>query len=48
MKRTFPKLFSGLKILPVEDYRKRLLETLQYLAQQAKKKIDLRSVTYCC
>ncbi|MBS0263244.1 MAG: circularly permuted type 2 ATP-grasp protein [Planctomycetes bacterium] len=32
MKRTFPKLFGGLKILPVEDYPERLLETLQHLA----------------
>jgi uncharacterized circularly permuted ATP-grasp superfamily protein len=32
MKRIFPKLFGGLKILPVEDYPERLLETLQYLA----------------
>src|SRR5580765_6221850 len=32
MKRIFPKLFSGLRILPVEDYPERLLGTLQHLA----------------
>lgn len=32
MKRIFPKLFGGLRILPVEDYPERLLETLQHLA----------------
>jgi uncharacterized circularly permuted ATP-grasp superfamily protein len=32
MKRIFPKLFGGLKILPVEDYPERLLETLQHVA----------------
>src|SRR6266436_2145163 len=31
MKRIFPKLFGGLKILPVEDYPERLLEMLQQL-----------------
>ncbi|MBI3864538.1 MAG: circularly permuted type 2 ATP-grasp protein [Planctomycetia bacterium] len=35
MKRIFPKLFGGLRILPVEDYPERLLETLQYLAPAA-------------
>src|SRR5205814_5703295 len=32
MKRIFPKLFGGLKILPVDDYPERLLETLQHVA----------------
>lgn len=32
MKRTFPRIFEGLRILPVEDYPERLLETLQYVA----------------
>ena len=32
MKRTFPQVFQGLRILPVEDYPERLLETLQHLA----------------
>jgi uncharacterized circularly permuted ATP-grasp superfamily protein len=32
MKRTFPQVFQGLRILPVEDYPERLLQTLQYVA----------------
>lgn len=32
MKRTFPQVFGGLRILPVEDYPERLLETLQHVA----------------
>ncbi|MGQ0633673.1 MAG: circularly permuted type 2 ATP-grasp protein [Planctomycetaceae bacterium] len=32
MKRTFPQIFGGLRILPVEDYPERLLETLQHVA----------------
>jgi uncharacterized circularly permuted ATP-grasp superfamily protein len=32
MKRTFPQIFQGLRILPVEDYPERLLETLQHLS----------------
>lgn len=32
MKRTFPHLFGGLRIQPVEDYPERLLETLQHVA----------------
>ncbi|HEV2972190.1 MAG TPA: circularly permuted type 2 ATP-grasp protein [Pirellulales bacterium] len=31
MKRTFPQLFEGQSILPVEDYTERLLEMLQYI-----------------
>jgi uncharacterized circularly permuted ATP-grasp superfamily protein len=32
MKRTFPELFEGLKIRPVDDYPSRLLETLESIA----------------
>ncbi len=32
MKRTFPKLFDGLSILPVEDYPEQLLKMLQFIA----------------
>jgi uncharacterized circularly permuted ATP-grasp superfamily protein len=32
MKRTMPLAFEGLRILPVEDYPERLLETLQHVA----------------
>ena len=32
MKRTFPQLFDGLSIMPVEDYPEQLLKMLQYIA----------------
>jgi uncharacterized circularly permuted ATP-grasp superfamily protein len=32
MKRTFPQVFQGLNIRPVDDYADRLLETLQHIA----------------
>ena len=32
MKRTFPQIFDGLSILPVEDYPEQLLKMLQYIA----------------
>ena len=32
MKRTFPQIFNGLSILPVEDYPENLLKMLQYIA----------------
>jgi len=32
MKRTFPQVFGGLSVVPVEDYPERLLETLQFVA----------------
>ena len=32
MKRTFPQVFDGLSILPVEDYPEQLLQMLQYIA----------------
>jgi uncharacterized circularly permuted ATP-grasp superfamily protein len=32
MKRTFPQLFEGLSILPVENYPEQLLRMLQYIA----------------
>ncbi|MFM8413557.1 MAG: circularly permuted type 2 ATP-grasp protein, partial [Planctomycetota bacterium] len=32
MKRTFPQLFEGLRISPVEDYPEKLLAMLQYVA----------------
>jgi uncharacterized circularly permuted ATP-grasp superfamily protein len=32
MKRTFPQMFDGMSILPVEDYPEQLLEMLQYIA----------------
>ena len=32
MKRTFPKVFEGLRICPVENYPEKLLETLQNVA----------------
>lgn len=32
MKRTFPQVFDGVSILPVEDYPERLLAMLQYIA----------------
>jgi uncharacterized circularly permuted ATP-grasp superfamily protein len=34
MKRTFPQIFGGLRIQPVEDYPERLLATLQHVAPQ--------------
>jgi len=34
MKRTFPKLFEGMKIRPVDDYASKLLEMLQSLAPE--------------
>ncbi len=30
MKRTFPQMFDGLSIVPVEDYPEQLLKMLQY------------------
>lgn len=35
MKRTFPQMFNGLSIEPVEDYSEQLLKMLQYIAPQA-------------
>ena len=35
MKRTFPQLFEGRNILPVETYPEQLLKMLQYVAPQA-------------
>ena len=32
MKRTFPQVFEGLRVRPVDDYPSRLLEMLEYLA----------------
>jgi uncharacterized circularly permuted ATP-grasp superfamily protein len=32
MKRTFPQLFDGLSVMPVEDYPEQLLKMLQYIA----------------
>jgi uncharacterized circularly permuted ATP-grasp superfamily protein len=32
MKRTFPQVFEGSRIVPVEDYPERLLQSLQYVA----------------
>ncbi|HVW01416.1 MAG TPA: circularly permuted type 2 ATP-grasp protein, partial [Planctomycetaceae bacterium] len=32
MKRTFPQLFHGLSVLPVEDYPEQLLKMLQHIA----------------
>lgn len=32
MKRTFPQVFDGLSIMPVEDYPEQLLKMLQYIA----------------
>ncbi len=32
MKRTFPRVFDGLSVLPVEDYPEQLLKMLQYIA----------------
>ncbi len=34
MKRTFPQVFEGLSVLPVEDYPEQLLKMLQYIAPQ--------------
>lgn len=34
MKQTFPQLFEGMKIRPVDDYASRLLETLESLAPE--------------
>lgn len=34
MKRTFPQMFDGLSILPVEDYPEQLLKMLQYISPQ--------------
>jgi uncharacterized circularly permuted ATP-grasp superfamily protein len=38
MKRTFPQVFAGLKIRPVEDYPERLLQMLQEIAPPTKRK----------
>jgi uncharacterized circularly permuted ATP-grasp superfamily protein len=35
MKRTFPQVFEGLSVVPVEDYPERLLETLQFVAPKS-------------
>jgi uncharacterized circularly permuted ATP-grasp superfamily protein len=32
MKRTFPQMFDGLSVVPVEDYPEQLLKMLQYIA----------------
>ena len=32
MKRTFPQLFNGLSVMPVEDYPEQLLKMLQHIA----------------
>lgn len=32
MKRTYPRMFDGMRIQPVEDYPEKLLETLQHVA----------------
>ena len=37
MKRTFPQMFDGLSILPVEDYPEQLLQMLQYIAPAGKR-----------
>ena len=37
MKRTVPRLFDGLSILPVEDYPEQLLKMLQYVAPSGAK-----------
>ena len=34
MKRTFPQVFDGLSVVPVEDYPEQLLKMLQYIAPQ--------------
>jgi uncharacterized circularly permuted ATP-grasp superfamily protein len=34
MKRTFPQVFAGLPIVPVEDYPEQLLKMLQFIAPQ--------------
>src|SRR6516162_9472657 len=34
MKRTFPQMFDGLSILPVEDYPEQLLKMLQFIAPE--------------
>jgi uncharacterized circularly permuted ATP-grasp superfamily protein len=34
MKRTFPQIFGGLSILPVEDYPEQLLRMLQFIAPE--------------
>src|SRR5262249_41292742 len=35
MKRTFPQVFAGLKIVPVDDYPDRLLDMLKFLSPPA-------------
>ncbi|MDB5385623.1 MAG: hypothetical protein JWM11_1269 [Planctomycetaceae bacterium] len=35
MKRTYPQMFDGMRIQPVEDYPEKLLETLQHVAPPA-------------
>ena len=42
MKRTFPQMFDGLSILPVEDYPEQLLKMLQYIAPDATSRADGR------
>ena len=42
MKRTFPQVFDGLSILPVDDYPERLLEMLQYIAPPGVARSDRR------
>lgn len=38
MKRTFPQVFEGLRVRPVDDYPGKLLETLESIAPQSSRK----------
>lgn len=45
MKRTFPKLFEGLTILPVEDYPEQLLKMLQFIAPASSREPTVAVLT---
>ena len=45
MKRTFPQLFDGQSILPVEDYPEQLLEMLQYIAPTSSREPNVVLLT---
>ena len=48
MKRSFPQLFDGQSILPVEDYPEQLLEMLQYIAPVGTARAECRAAHAGC
>ena len=45
MKRTFPQVFEGLRVRPVDDYPSLLLETLEAIAPAGRRR---PSRSWCC